>query len=762
MKIESYHIQGMSCAACSSAVERATRKMNGVESSDVNLTTSKMLIGYDPSIVTSDSIIEQVIKLGFKISKAEEPKALINEIHPQATSRGGAENEMKTTKEAEKQRVIVSLILMTILLYISMGQMLVKNLPIPDIISIASHPMNNAVTQLLLSLPILYLGRKFLSNGFRMLYYRNPNMDSLVAIGSICSFLYSLTLTYLITDNAHHAHHLYYESAAVIITLIILGKYLENNNLEKTKGAIKKLMELSPNTAFLVNCVDCSNYKEVETKTLNKGNIVLVKAGNKIPLDGIVLKGNSSVDEAMLTGESIAVEKEIGDEVIGGSINQNGVLYIEITRVGSETTLAKIIRFVEDAQGKKAPISKIADKVASIFVPTVIIIALSAAIIWMIAGYDIYFAIQIFTSVLVIACPCALGLATPTAIMVGTGLAASNGILIRSGEALEITHKSQVVVLDKTGTITEGKPKIIEIISHTMEEVPLMEIACLVEAASEHPLAQAIVIYGKEQNIQMRHRIKSYDILLGKGIKAILDDGREVIIGNQRILKEFNIDIKDYQKEILLFAERGQTPIAVAIDGVITGLIAVADSVKESSKVAIAQLQKMGIEVVMLTGDHKATAAHIAQQVGIEQIVAEVLPEDKAQVIKGYQDQDKVVLMVGDGINDAPALVQADVGCAIGSGSDIAIETADIVLMKSDLRDVYKALLLSRLTIRHIKQNLFCAFCYNIIGIPIAAGALYLINGVLLTPMIAGFSMSISSLFVVLNALRIKSKKLSV
>jgi len=757
MRTESYHIQGMSCAACSSAVERATRKMNGVESSDVNLTTSKMLITYDPSILSSDSIIGVVIKLGFQISKVENQKAPIDEIHPQ-TSTGETTKEIKTKKEAEKQRVLISLILMTILLYISMGQMLVKNLPLPDIISIATHPMNNAVTQLLLTLPILYLGRKFLSNGFRMLYHRNPNMDSLVAIGSISSFIYSLTLTYLITDNAQHAHHLYYESAAVIITLIILGKYLEHNNLEKTKGAIQKLMELAPNTAFLVNGVNCSNCKEVETKTLNKGNIVLVKAGNKIPLDGVVVKGNSSVDEAMLTGESIAVEKEIGDEVIGGSINQNGVLYVEITRVGSETTLAKIIRFVEDAQGKKAPISKIADKIASIFVPTVIIIALSSAIIWMIAGYDIYFAIQIFTSVLVIACPCALGLATPTAIMVGTGLGASKGILIRSGEALEITHMSQVVVLDKTGTITEGKPKIIEIISHAMDKVQLMEIACLVEAASEHPLAQAIVNYGKEQNIQTSHRIESYDVLLGKGVKATLDDGREVIIGNQKIFKEFNIDMTDYQKEIQLFAEKGQTPIAIAIDGVITGLIAIADSVKESSKVAIAQLQKMGIEVVMLTGDHQATAAHIGQQVGIEQIVAEVLPEDKAKVIKGYQEQGKVVLMVGDGINDAPALVQADIGCAIGSGSDIAIEAADIVLMKNDLRDVYKAIQLSRLTIRHIKQNLFCAFCYNIIGIPIAAGALYLTNGILLTPMIAGFSMSISSLFVVLNALRIKSK----
>lgn len=761
MKTEKYSITGMSCAACSSAVEKATRKLKGVETSEVNLTTAIMLITYDENKVTSENIMDTVIKVGFEIKREIPVEQVSTNIEGSDNKRSEIENiKQVKTQDKERKKVITSVIIMMILLYISMGQMLIENIPLPDIININTHPVNFAMTQLLLTLPILYLGRKFLINGFRMLYHRNPNMDSLVAIGSTCSFVYSLVVTYMITDNVHQVHQLYYESAAVIITLIMVGKYLEHNNLEKTKGAIQKLMELAPNTANLVHCANCTEYKEIETSQLEKGNIVLVKAGDKIPLDGIVIKGSSAVDESMLTGESIPIDKEVGMEVIGGSINQTGILYVEITRVGGDTTLSKIIQFVEDAQGKKAPISKIADKVAGIFVPTVMVVAIVAGSIWLLLGYDISFALRIFTSVLVIACPCALGLATPTAIMVGTGLGASHGILIRNGEALEMTHKTQVVVLDKTGTITEGKPKVVKIISHTMEEEAFMKVTCLVEAVSEHPLAKAIVAYGKEEKIQIEQTIVTYETLLGKGIKASLDNQQNVIIGNQRILEEYKIDSKAYEKEINLYAQRGQTPIGVAIDGVMCGIVIVADSIKETSKVAIKQLQEMGMKVVMLTGDNKQTAEYIGGEVGVDQVVAEVLPEEKAKVIQEYQDRGNTVLMVGDGINDAPALTQANIGCAIGSGSDIAIESADVVLMKNDLRDVYKAIELSKITLRHIKQNLFWAFCYNIIGIPIAAGGLYLINGVLLTPMIAGFTMSISSLCVVLNALRIKRKTL--
>lgn len=736
MKEEIYIISGMSCAACSSAVERVTRKLDGVERSDVNLTTGKMTIVYDETKVKPKTIKEKVKKAGYGIEAEGEEKAeTVSE---------------DTALKRQRNELIGAIILTVILLYVSMGQMFKYRLPIPDIVNMDKSPTNFALTQLLLAIPILYFGRRFFVNGFKALFHRNPNMDSLVAIGSGCSFLYSLYLTYLLPYDAHYVHHLYYESAAVVITFIMVGKFLESRNKEKTKGAIKKLMELAPDTALLY---ENGETREVASKTLKVGDVVLVKPGAKIPLDGVVRDGSGGVDESMLTGESLPVEKTAGSEVIGGSISYNGALYVEITRTGADTTLSKIIKFVEDAQGKKAPISKIADKVAGIFVPTVIAVAVLASIVWIIADKDASFVLRIFTSVLVIACPCALGLATPTAIMVGTGLGASNGILIRSGEALEITHNTTVAVLDKTGTVTEGKPVVTEIIPALISETELLEYAAAVEAVSDHPLAKAIV----ERAGTVKKTVSDFENISGMGIRASVD-GKTVLAGNRRLMED--IDVSGAEADVKRLSAQGETPMYIAVDGKLAGVISVADTVKATSAEAIDNLKKAGIKVYLLTGDNKAAAEHIGKLVHADEVIAEVLPQDKAEAVQKLQGEGKTVMMVGDGINDAPALTQADVGVGIGGGSDIAIESADIVLMKSDLNDVYKAIKLSRMTIKNVKENLFWAFCYNTIGIPIAAGLLFPINGMLLSPMFAGLAMSLSSVCVVSNALRLRTKKL--
>ncbi|MGN0148747.1 MAG: heavy metal translocating P-type ATPase [Clostridia bacterium] len=737
MKEEIYIISGMSCAACSSAVERVTRKIDGVERSDVNLATGKMTIVYDETKVKSKIIKDKVKKAGFGIRADNEDRKTTDSIE-------GEKNN------SQRNELICAVIITLLLLYVSMGQMFKYKLPVPEIIDMNRMPENYALTQILLTIPILYFGRRFFINGFKALFHRNPNMDSLVAIGSGSSFLYSLYLTYLIPYEPHHVHHLYYESAAVVITFIMLGKFLESRNKEKTKGAIKKLMELAPDTALLVKD---DMVTEVASESLKPGDIVLVKPGAKIPLDGIVKSGSGGVDESMLTGESLPVEKSEGSEVIGGSISYNGALYVEITRIGEDTTLSKIIKFVEDAQGKKAPISKIADKVAGIFVPSVICIAVLASVIWMAAGKDFSFILRIFTSVLVIACPCALGLATPTAIMVGTGLGASNGILIRSGEALEITHNINVAVLDKTGTVTEGKPVVTEIISSGISEGELLQYAAAVEASSDHPLAKAIV----ERAGEITKQVTEFENVSGMGIRAAAD-GKRIAVGNKRLMD--GVDVSEFESDIKRLSEQGETPMYVAINSKLMGIISVADSVKKTSREAVSELKKAGIKVYLLTGDNKAAAEHIGKLVGADEVISEVLPEDKAEVVKKLQAEGNKVMMVGDGINDAPALVQADVGAAVGGGSDIAIESADIVLMKSDLNDVYKAIKLSRMTIKNVKENLFWAFCYNTIGIPIAAGILYPLNGMLLSPMFAGLAMSLSSVCVVSNALRLRSKRL--
>lgn len=815
MREEIYEIERMTCASCSSAVERVTRKLEGVERSDVNLTTNKMTICYDEGKVTPDIIMKKVNKAGFGIRPYHKEKEIVlnvegmtcascsstvervtkkldgvstcevnlatnkarilydpskvklQDIKDKITKTGYTPKEVEKTdrnkedkEETElhrmRRRLIWAAVFAVPLLYLAMGHMLPFTLPVPEFLDMHHNPLAFAVCQLILTIPVLYCGRNFYIVGFKTLFKGNPNMDSLVAVGTTAAFAYSLVMTIMIPSDNTAVHHLYYESAAVVVTLVMLGKFLEKRSKHKTSGAIRKLMELTPDTAILYRD---GRETEVSVEELELGDTVIIKPGSRVPLDGIVTEGFSSIDESMLTGESIPVEKNEGDEVIGGSMNYNGVLYVRINRIGEDTTLSKIIKLMEDAQGKKAPISKIADTVAGYFVPAVMLIALVCSAGWLIAGHDLAFVLNIFVSVLVIACPCALGLATPTAIMVGTGLGANNGILIKSGEALEITHKTDTVVLDKTGTVTEGKPRVVEIISKDMEKNELLCTASAVEVSSEHPLARAIVEKADETGESRKYRAQDFNSITGKGVEAVLN-GRKIAVGNKKMVEEVGVSLGEYSKEAEILAGRGQTPMFVIIDNDLKGIISVADTIKESSKGAIDKIKKMGIKVVMLTGDNRLTADYIGSQVHADQVISEVLPGDKAKVVSDLQEEGRHVLMAGDGINDAPALVQADVGAAIGNGSDVAIESSDIVLMKSDLNGIYKAIKLSRLTIRNIKQNLFWAFFYNMIGIPIAAGLLYPFNGMLLSPMIGGFAMSLSSVCVVGNALRLRTKKL--
>ncbi len=749
MREEKYDISGMHCAACSASVERVTRKLPGVERSDVNLTTEMMTICYDENQVTPEQIKAKVEKAGFGCTLHAEKQEVTEQ---------NLEDAEAAELRRKKYELITAAIFSAVLLYVSMGQMLpfgLPSLPLPDLFSMHTHPVNFAILQLLLTIPVLYCGRNFFLSGFKSLFHGNPNMDTLVAIGSACSFAYSVVMTFLISDDPHtYVHNLYYESAAVVLTLVSLGKFLERRNVQRTKGAITALMRLSPDTAILAD-----SGREVPTKSLKSGDVVLVKPGARVPTDGVVTQGESSVNEAMLTGESLPVEKAPGSEVIGGSVNQNGALYVQVTRTGEDTTLARIIRFVEDAQGKKAPISKTADKVAGVFVPVVMGIALLAAVIWAVMGQPFSFVLRVFTSVLVIACPCALGLATPTAIMVGTGLGARHGILIRSGEILEVTHSVDTVVLDKTGTVTKGEPAVTSVVPYQCGGDVLLRSAAAVESVSAHPLAAAITAYAQQQNLGGLPKPESFENLSGRGLRAVVN-GETVLAGNRRLLEEGGVDVSPLLAEAERLSGQGQTPMFFAKGGTLLGLISVADSVKETSAAAIARMRELGIRTVLLTGDNHAAADFIGQQVGVDQVIAEVLPEEKAGVVQKLQQEGRKVMMVGDGINDAPALTQADVGCAIGSGSDIAIESADIVLMRDDLQDVPRALRLSALTLRDIKENLFWAFCYNTIGIPIAAGVLYAFSGPLLSPMFAGAAMSLSSVCVVGNALRLGRAKL--
>lgn len=746
MKTETYIIKGMTCASCSAAVERVTRKMDGVEVSNVNLATNKMSITYDEAKVTPEAIMDRVERAGFSASL---------EVIETKEEKKEEKLEAEEAQHKIRRRLIGAIVLAIPLLYISMGHMVPWPMPLPEFLDMHASPLNFALAQLILTVGVLICGRKFYIVGFKTLFRGHPNMDSLVAIGTGSAFLYSLVMTIRIPVDEGAVHQLYYESAAIVVTLVMLGKYLESRSKGKTSEAIRKLMELAPDVAVLLQD---GEEREIPVEQVHAGDLILVRPGSKVPLDGVVRQGASSVDESMLTGESIPVEKEAGDEVIGGSMNYNGAMQVEVTRVGSDTMLAKIIKLMEDAQGRKAPISKLADTVAGYFVPAVLAIAVIAAIVWGVTGHPAAFVLRIFVSVLVIACPCALGLATPTAIMVGTGLGAKYGILIKSGEALEITHKVKAVILDKTGTVTEGKPKVTDLISEGLSEEELLLLAASCEVPSEHPLGQAIVEGAKARGLKLRE-VAEFQSLTGKGIQAVYD-GKQVFIGNLRMVEEQHLELGSYQKQAEMLAEQGQTPMFVIVEHRILGIVSVADTVKETSKEAIDKIRSMGVKVYMLTGDNQRTAAYIGRQVGADEVIAEVLPQDKASVVSGLQKEGKRVMMVGDGINDAPALAQADVGVAIGSGSDIAMESSDVVLMKSDLMDVYRAIRLSKATIRNIKENLFWAFIFNSCGIPVAAGVLYPFGGPLLNPILAGLAMSFSSVFVVTNALRLRTLKL--
>ncbi|MDF2588137.1 MAG: copper-translocating P-type ATPase [Anaerocolumna sp.] len=739
-------IQGMTCAACARNVEKAVSKLDGVESGVVNFATEKATIKYNPQIVRLSEIKQAIDKAGYK--------ALDVEL-------GNKTDEDRIRKEKEIKtlwtKFIVSGVFAIPLLYIAMVPMMTwVRLPFPGGLDPMQYPLIYALVEVALTIPVIIAGNKFYSVGFKAILRRSPNMDSLIAMGTSAAILYSIYSIFRIAEGEFgHVEDLYFETAGVIITLILLGKSLEAVSKGKTSEAIKKLMGLAPKTAIVIQ-----DGKEIEMpiEEVEVGDILLVKPGEKIPVDGEVIEGNSSVDESMLTGESIPVEKKIGDKVIGASINKNGLLKFKATKVGSDTALAQIVKLVEDAQGSKAPIAQMADIVSGYFVPIVFAIAISSALIWFLAGQGEVFALTIFISVLVIACPCALGLATPTAIMVGTGKGAENGVLIKGGEALESTHKIKTIVFDKTGTITEGRPEVTDVLTTgIIDKTRLLQIAASAEKGSEHPLGEAIVRGAEKQNLSII-KIDGFTNIPGHGIEVELD-GKVVYLGNRKLMLNKNVDLTKLESMSDKLASEGKTPMFISFGNELAGIIAVADVVKESSANAIKKLHEMGIEVAMITGDNRRTAEAIAKQVGIDRVLAEVLPEDKANEVKKLQAEGKKVAMVGDGINDAPALAQADIGIAIGSGTDVAMESADIVLMRSDLMDVPTAIQLSKSTIRNIKQNLFWAFAYNIAGIPLAAGLFYAFGGPKLNPIFAALAMSLSSVSVLTNALRLKRFK---
>lgn len=738
-------IGGMTCAACARRVEKAVGKLEGVESSSVNFATEKATIAYDPRKVRLSAIKAAIEKAGYQALE-------VNKADAADEDRLRKQQEIKTLWT----KFITSAVFSLPLLYIAMAPMIsFIRLPFPSAIEPMNYPLAYALTELILTAPVIGVGYKFYTIGFKALFQRSPNMDSLIAIGTTAAVLYSIYNTFQIAAGHFMAvDALYFESAGVIITLILLGKSLEAVSKGRTSEAIKKLMGLAPKTAVIL---ENGQEKEIPIDEVEIGDVILVKPGDKIPVDGTVTGGHTSIDESMLTGESMPVDKKEGDPVYAASLNTTGVIQFKAEKIGSDTALAQIIKLVEDAQGSKAPIAQMADIVSGYFVPVVCVIALLAGIGWYIGtGGDLKFALTIFISVLVIACPCALGLATPTAIMVGTGKGAENGILIKGGEALETAHKINTIVFDKTGTITEGKPKVTDVLpAGSISKDRLLQLTASAERGSEHPLGQAIVLGAKESGLTLLEA-EQFDSLTGRGIKARLE-GEDILAGNRKLMDEQNISLAGMEEISDRLAEEGKTPMYVAINGELAGIVAVADVVKESSRAAIERLHKMGIEVAMITGDNKKTAAAIAKQVGIDRVLAEVLPQDKSNEVKKLQSENRKVAMVGDGINDAPALAQADIGIAIGSGTDVAMESADIVLMRSDLMDVPAAIDLSKHTIRNIKQNLFWAFGYNVIGIPIAAGVLHLLfNGPLLNPMFAAAAMSLSSVSVLTNALRLK------
>ncbi len=736
---EKFNVTGMTCSACSAHVEKSVKKLNGVKSVNVNLLQNNMHVDFDETAVSVDDIINAVVSGGYGASVAgKEQEKKDNKV----------DNEISNMKF----RLIVSLVCLVPLMYISMGHM--WGWPFLSVFHGAENGITFALTQMLLTLPIMYVNRKYYITGFKTLFHGAPNMDSLIAIGSGAAFVYGIIAIYCIGYELGHgdkefAHsymmNLYFESAAMILALITLGKFLESRAKGKTSQAIEKLIDLSPKTAVVIR-----DGKEVTVGVddVQIGEIVVVKAGQSVPLDGVIVEGNGAIDESAITGESIAVEKNVGDKVIGATINKSGYFKFKVEKVGEDTALSQIIHLVEEASASKAPIAKLADKVSGIFVPVVISIAVITIIVWLLLGKGISFALSMGISVLVISCPCALGLATPTAIMVGTGKGAQYGILTKSAESLETAHQVDTVVLDKTGTITEGKPSVTDIAPVGISDKELLQIAASIEYLSEHPLAKAIV--EKADGLELSD-VADFEQIVGQGVKGNVD-GKKVLAGNYKMMRENNIEVSEDE----IFANDGKTSLYFAVDNKFVGIIAVADTIKETSRQAIEDMRNMGLDVIMLTGDNAVTANAIKNKLPLSSAVAEVLPSDKEEEVRKLQQSGHKVAMVGDGINDAPALTRADVGIAIGAGTDIAIESADIVLMKSDLQDVVTSIELSHSVIKNIKENLFWAFFYNALGIPIAAGVLYGIAGLKLNPMIAALAMSFSSVFVVSNALRLR------
>ena len=748
-----FDVTGMTCSACSAHVEKSVSKLEGVQSVQVNLLQNSMVVEYDEHTLDNAAIIGAVKAGGYGAS-VEGEKAAAPTSKPQAAS---------ADARVMKQRLIVSFVFLIPLFYISMGHMM--GLPLPSVLTGHENTMVFGLAQLTLVVPILVANIRYFKTGFTMLWKRSPNMDSLIAMGSSAAFLYSLYTLFRMAYQMGHgdlmaAHdlamnHLYFESAGMILALITLGKYFEARSKGRTSDAIRKLMDLRPKTALALRD---GQEVEIAAEDIRVGDILIVKPGQGIPADGVVVEGRTAVDESAITGESLPVEKTVGDRVVGATVNQTGAIRLQVEKAGNDTVLAQIIRLVEDAAGSKAPIAKLADKVSGVFVPTVIAVAVVAAVIWMLAGQSFSFALSIAIAVLVVSCPCALGLATPTAIMVGTGRGAELGILVKSAEVLETAHHVDTVVLDKTGTITNGQTAVTDLLpAGGMAEADLLRWAASLETISEHPLASAVVAKAQQDGLSLLPA-SQFEAVAGQGIRGQVD-GHALSIGNRRMMQEQAIDTIGLETIADDWAGAGKTPLFVVRDGRLVGLIGIADTIKETSRDAIRALEAMGMEVVMLTGDNQRTAEAIRQQLGITRAIAEVLPADKEAVIRSLQEEGKKVAMVGDGINDAPALTRADVGMAIGAGTDIAIEAADIVLMKSDLADSVTAIQLSRSVIRNIRENLFWAFFYNTLGIPLAAGVFYPAFGWLLNPMFAAAAMSLSSVFVVSNALRLKRFK---
>lgn len=751
-----FTVEGMMCAACSAAVERAVGKLEGVESAQVNLLAKLLTVEYDEGSVTPESICAAVKKAGFSAVLQEEPKPVENNNDEKPNPPSLPKPEEKFTPV--KIRLAVSVPLLVILMYITMGHMV--GLPLPDFLHGVNNGVQFAFLQFLLTLPVIYVNRKFFFNGFRSLLHKAPNMDTLVAVGSGAALIYGIASIFMIgyglgngkIDIAEkYVSNLYFESASMILTLVTVGKFLEERSKSKTNSAVAKLIDLSPKTATVIR-----NGKEttVNAEEIVVGDLILIRPGEKIPVDGIITEGASSVDQSALTGESMPVEKSKGDSVMSASLNLEGSFTMKASKVGKDTTLAQIIRLVEDAGATKAPVARLADKIAGVFVPVVMSISLVTFIAWLIAGQSIEFALSCAICVLVISCPCALGLATPVAITVSAGRCASNGILIKSAEALEGLCKADTVILDKTGTVTTGKPAVTDIITPDMEKDELLMLAASLENKSEHLLAKAICEKYKGELV----KADNFTYVPGKGVSATIA-GKKALGGNATLMAENRVDISAFSQQVSALSQQGKTVMYFAQDGKAIGIIAVADEIKPTSAEAVKTLIQSGKEVILLTGDNRSTAEVIGRQLGVTKVVAPVLPAQKAEQVEAEQKKGRKVVMVGDGINDSPALAKADIGIAVGGGTDIAIDSADVVLMKNDLNDVVKAITFSHKTLRNIKQNLFWAFFYNIIGIPVAAGVLFLPFGITLSPMIGAAAMSLSSLFVVTNALRLYKMK---